>query len=669
MSKGFASSYRMGLLAIGLLVSFAGVGVRLVWLHVIDRDELLRSVAKVRSQLIREPARRGDILDKNGKILATTLSMYVVQVDPSWMRATDEPKWPQLAALLGRPLPDVRKILTTKFREPAPAAAAATATSSATGFAGLVFNLHLPGPTTASVATATPSATEAADALAAELAAADDDEPAAAGDDAVAPVKNGLVEIQWAKLADNISESTMNEIDRLGIKGVYGTRDDHRTYPHKQLAAHLVGFVNHRQVPITGIERYADFYLRGQDGWTEGERDGRSRELAQFRTRDVPRADGYSVMLTLDANVQDIVEQELVSIAHTYQPLKATIIVSDPRTGFILGMGNYPTFDPNEYNRIPKEEQGRMRNIAVADIYEPGSVFKIIPAAAALEERLVTPDTRFDCTLEQFTYENQVLSLPRDDHHFDHDLSVAEIISRSSNKGAAQLGMLLGKDRLYRYARMFGFGRALGFPVGGEVNGMLASPGDWHGIDITRIPMGQAVAGTALQMHEAMSVIASGGVLLRPLIVQEIIDPSGEILFRFGRTEIGRAVSENTARTMATLLMGVVSKEGTAPEAAIPGFEVAGKTGTAQKYVDGKPSNTHHVASFVGFFPASCPQIAISVIVDDADAHAPGGIAYGKLVAAPSFKRIGEQLISYRDIKTGAPVPPPGLLALEGGRR
>jgi cell division protein FtsI (penicillin-binding protein 3) len=668
MSKGFAASYRTGLLAIGLLVCFAGVGARLVWLHVIDRDELLQSVAKVRSQLIREPARRGDILDKNGKILATSRSMFIVGVDPRALREQDEIKWPQLAALLGRPLPEVRKILTTKFRQPAPAAAAATAASPATGSAGLVFNLHLPGPMTASVATATPGATDAPDTLAADLAAADD-EPAAGGEDDAAPVKNGLVEIQWAKLADNVSDSTMTAILRLGIKNVYGTRDYRRIYPHNQLAAHLVGFVNHRQVPITGIERYADFYLHGQDGWREGERDGRSRELPQFRTREVPRADGYSVKLTIDANVQDIVEQELASIARTYQPLKATIIVSDPRTGFILGMGNYPTFDPNEYNRIPKGEQGRMRNIAVADIYEPGSVFKIIPAAGALEERLVTPDTRFDCMLERFTYRGNVLKLPGDDHHFDHDLSVAEIIAHSSNRGAAQLGMLLGEDRLYHYARLFGFGRALGFPVGGEVNGQLTPPAKWSSLDITRIPMGQAVAGTALQMHEAMSVIASGGMLLRPLIVRQINDPSGEPVFSFDRTEIGRAVSENTAHTMAAMLMGVVSKEGTAPEAAIPGYEVAGKTGTAQKYVDGKPSTTHHVASFIGFFPASRPQVVISVIVDDADAHAPGGIAWGKLVAAPSFKRIGEKLIPYIPIQPSAPVPAFRLLAMEGGRR
>ena len=176
MSKGFAASYRTGLLAIGLLVCFAGVGVRLVWLHVIGREELLQSVAKVRSQLIPERARRGDILDKRGKILATSRSMFVVGVDPRVLREKDERKWPQLAALLGRPLPDVRKTLTTRFRERAPAAAAATAASSGARLAGLVFNLHLPAPMAATVATATPNAPDTADLAAAELAAVGDDD-------------------------------------------------------------------------------------------------------------------------------------------------------------------------------------------------------------------------------------------------------------------------------------------------------------------------------------------------------------------------------------------------------------------------------------------------------------------------------------------------------------
>ena len=346
MSKGFASSYRTGLLALGLVVCFAGVGARLVWLHVVNRDELLRFVTRARQSVERVPARRGDILDRRGTVLATSRTLNLVKVSPGVLRDKDRPKWPQLARLLEMPLPEVEKILTTKFRAAAPAKSAAPTP-------GLVFNLNLPsvdaGDSAAPVAATAPAAATDANSI----------EPETAAD------KNGRREIVWAKLAENVSESTYREIEKLDIRGIGHDRVYQRTYPHNELGAHVIGFVNRAQVPVTGIESFADFYLRGQDGWFEGERDGRRRELAQFRTRDVPRADGYNVKLSLDTNVQDMIDQELAYIAQKYQPLKATIIVSDPRDGFILGMGNYPSFDPNKYNEVPASEQARMKNVQV----------------------------------------------------------------------------------------------------------------------------------------------------------------------------------------------------------------------------------------------------------------------------------------------------------------
>lgn len=663
MSKGFASNCRLVLLASGLLVCFGGLGTRLVWLHVINRDEYLRSIGKARHEVIVEKARRGDILDARGAILATSRSLIVLGVDPSSLVETkkEKAKWPKLAALIGVPLPELEKIFTTKFREPVPANPAAAA-SPVTGSAGLVFNLTPP----AAVVTA-----PVKPALQVWIDDPDGD-PAA--------VEKGRVKIEWAKLKEGISESLYAEIEQLGVRGVYGQRDYRRVYPHNQLASHVIGFVNFKQQPATGIERYADFYLRGQDGWREGERDGRRRELAQFRTRDVPRADGYQVTLTIDANVQDMVEQELATIAAKYQPLKATIIVSDPRTGFILGLGNYPTFDPNTYNQIPKEEQGRMRNIALTDIYDPGSVFKIVAATAALQEGAVRPGETFDCNLASIDYRGKSRSLPDDDHHFDHRLTVAEIIAHSSNRGAAQLAMRVGEEKFYAYARAFGFGQRTGLPGGHEEPGILNPPSKWDGLTITRMPMGQSVSATVLQMHQAMSVVAAGGAFLQPQVIQRVRDESGETVYRYGPVVARRVMSTETARTLARMLMGVATTEGTAPEAAIAGFEVAGKTGTSQKLeeitlADGTKkkfySKTHHVASFVGFFPASNPQVVISVVVDDADAHALNGVAYGAKVAAPSFKRLGEQLISYShlDLKAGRLTAPSLLATLEGGRR
>lgn len=639
MSKGFASSYRLVLLAVAIIGCFGGLGVRLVFLHVIDREALVRVVEKARRQIIPQPARRGDILDARGSILATSRSLIVLGVDPQVLRREDEAKWPALAELIGMPYRELERIFNTRTR---PVAPPATPASEANPFLQL----------------------QARSAVAA--AAEEEDETLV--DEAV--TSNGERPIRWAKLAEAVTEANYDRIRALNIRGVYGNRVYRRAYPHKTLAAHVVGYVNKAGDPAAGVENYADFYLRGRDGWREGERDGKGREVAQFRTREVPASDGFSVVLSIDTTVQHIVEAELDHLAAKYRPEKATIIVSDPRTGFILALGNYPNFDLNTYNKIPRDDHGVLRNIAVADMYEPGSTFKIVAAAGALNDRLVNPSTRFDCSIDSIEYRGRVRNLPREDHRFHDPLSVAEIISRSSNRGAAQLAMLLGDQKFYDYARAFGFGERTGFPVGGEINGWLSQPADWakDSLAITRIPMGHGIAATPLQMHMAMSVIASDGELLRPQIIKEIRDASGEVVYRYGPVVKQSVIGESTARTMAQLLAGVTAREGTGAVAAIANYEVAGKTGTTQKLINGVYSTRHHVASFVGFFPASRPQVAISVIVDEAAADTPSGVAYGSAIAAPSFKRIGEQLIQYLDIKPVYPAPTANALALGGAR-
>lgn len=665
MSKGFASSYRIVLLAIVLFACFGGLGVRLVWLHVIDRDALLKTITRVRQQLIVEQAKRGDIRDRNGAIFATSHSRIVLGVDPTMVRPQDMKNIPKLAAMIGVPESEVRRLFLTRYAEPIASQSAPAAPAP-----GILFKLDRPepaAPETLAEPTATAEAETPAPAVTALSAAL-----AAVGEDTdldPTPDEKGRRVVRWAKLSEGVSEEVSAQVLKLGFKCITTDRVFRRVYPNNQLAAHVIGYVNRQQEPAAGIEAYADFYLRGQNGWRVGERDGRNRELAQFNTRKVPPSDGYTVFLTIDTVVQDLVEQELAYLAEKFEPLKATIIVSDPRDGFILGMANYPSFDLNGYNKVPKDDLARMRNVAITDVYEPGSVFKIVAASGAIEERLATPESTFDCSIDRIDYNGRTRKLPREDHHFGR-LSVAEIISHSSNRGAAQLAMSLGDDRFYGYARAFGFGQRLGFPIGGEQGGTLHPPKKWDGLTITRMPMGQAVSCTVLQMHQAMSVIAADGVLLRPQIIRQIRDAAHDVVYRYDRDEIGRAISVNTARTMARLLMGVASKDGTAPEAAIPGFDVAGKTGTAQKYINGKPSDRHHVASFVGFFPAGRPQVAISVIVDDADHKAIGGVAYGSKVAAPSFKRIGERLIPILNIQSRGPAVGPGLVAAnEGGRR
>ncbi len=642
MSKGYAANYRLFLIATLIGCGLTGVGVRLVFLHVINRGEHLDRIERVRRQIIVENARRGDILDANGAVLATSRSLIVLGADPQVLRPEDEAKWPRLAELLNKPLAEVRTILLTKTR-PAVTVPTAVAAARDTPAGGLVFNLT-PGAAPASAEPIDDTVT--------------DEEPD----------EQGRRPIRWAKLSESVEESVYDQILKLGIKGVYGTRAYRRAYPNNGLAAHIVGYVNKAGEPAGGVEAYADFYLRGQNGWRESERDGRRVELAQFRTREVRPVDGYSVRLSIDTVIQHKVEEEIETIVRTFSPAKATIIVSDARTGFILGLGNYPSFDLNAFNTAPLDAQ---RNVAITDQLDPGSTFKIVAAAGALNDGLVTPSTRFDCSIASIEYKGKPRRFMPDDHHYDHLLSVSEIISRSSNVGAAQLGMKLGERRLYEYARAFGFGEKLGFPFGGEIPGQLNPPEKWSGLEITRIPAGYSISATPLQIHYAMATIASGGLLLRPQIIRQIRDASNEIVYRFDTASHRRVISERTARDMARMLQGVVRKgEGTAPEAAIPFYEVAGKTGTAQKLINGQYSKKNHIGSFVGFFPASRPELVITVIVDDAIVpKSLGGAGYGRVVAAPSFKRLADQLIRYLDIKPVDYAMGGRLVAMEGGRK
>lgn len=762
MSKGFASNYRIVLLSGALLLCFGGIATRLVWLHVVYRDEIVETkneprravagqsrrqprrevIAESRRQLIVDKSRRGDIYDARGAVLATSRSVLRLGVDPNPLsekeeqqlqdRFKKEPKarqkyeeqqrkaeqegWPQLAALIGLRESELRRIMTTKFRDVTPDKASTASSAAANSVnpapaprSGLVINLNLPSAATAVGALA--ASTVAAASGPAAVATDVDDESAeksntpvislaatttdatnstANDDDDDEPATNGRRKIRWAVLLPEISESLNDQVKALcakyGIKNVYATSSYRRVYPHNHLGAHVVGFVNRTEQPAFGVERFADFYLRGQDGWREGERDVRGRELPQFNKRSVERVDGYGVTLTLDSIVQNIIERELVYIAEKFDPKKATIIVSDPRTGYILGLANYPTFNLNEFGQTSPES---MKNSAVFEDYEPGSVFKIVAASGALDQGLVTRDSTFDCSITKIDYRGFTRSLPSEAHHFGQNVTVSEIVAQSSNRGAAQLAMKLGDERFVGYAKAFGFGTRTGLLGSAdkdearhgfvEAPGKLRMPNDRRDkTTITRMPMGQSVAVTVLQMHQAMSVIANGGQLMEPQLVRNLRDNSGAVVHSFDPIVTHRAISERTAHTMAQLLMGCAAKGGTAPEAAIAGYDVAGKTGTTQKYiplvVNGRPvllangrtknvpSKQHHVSSFVGFFPAGNPQVVISVIVDEADARCPGG-AGGK-VAAPSFRRIGEQLIPVLNIKAGNGAVPLSLTSV-----
>ncbi|MDP2136439.1 MAG: penicillin-binding protein 2 [Candidatus Didemnitutus sp.] len=601
MSKGFASNLRMTLLAVGVLTCFTAVGARLVFLHVIDREELLKFVEKARRQIVVEHARRGTLTDTKGNVLATSRSYIVLGADPEMLRDEDSAKWGDLARLLGVNFLELdRTLRRTK--------------------------------------------------AASQLALADQNE------------NSKEKRIRYVKLADEIDERVYDRIMDLRIRGIYGSRGYKRVYPGGQLAAHLLGYINKENTPVTGAEKHLDLYLKGQDGWIESEKDGVRREMAQFRTREVQPIDGHDVVLTLDSVIQNILERELDAIAMKFKPKFATIIVSDPRTGAILGMANYPTYDLNNFSTAPIENQ---RNNAITDIIEPGSTFKIVAAGAALNDGVVNRFSTFDCDNPVVFVNGKERKLPKEDHAMG-TLTVAEIVSKSSNRGAAHLAMKLGDQRYYDYVKAFGFGDSTRFQLGGEVRGLLDEPKRWDGLTITRMPMGHAIAATPLQIHMAMSAVANGGVLLRPQIIKEIRGTDGAIVRVFAPEKRAQVLRPSVAAELAQMLHGVTQEGGTGAGFDLEGFEIAAKTGTTQKIVDGKYVNNRHVASFVGFFPASRPEVVLTVIVDDA--HVAGGTAYGRAVSAPAFKHVAEQLIQYLDIK---PVRPStqNLLAMSGGAR
>ncbi len=592
MASRPGTRFRFWLLALVFIVGYGAIGARLVELHAIKRPVLLSELRSSRDRVITLNPRRGEIVDRNGELIATSQSFLELGVDPSLVEANDAVVLPDLAKILDLPLSELE---------------------AAFGFrSGRLVS-----------------------------------DPAAAT-------------TRWRLLKRRVTESEYRAIGELKLRCVYGNRSYERVYPKNAFAAHVVGYVRQDGLAVYGIEREYDFYLSGQRGWKESEVGGRIGEMAQFRRRHVEAIDGMSVELTLDSYVQYAVEDELARIAERLKPESASIIVSDPYTGAILGLANYPSFDPNRYSDYPV---GSLKNRALTDPVEPGSTFKIVAASAALDERLVNPDTEIDCGKDTVTLSSgYVARLPRDSHS-NGILSVAEVVAKSSNRGAAQLGVLLGEQEFYDYVKKYGFGQHTGLDLGQESIGILNPPNKWDGLTLTRMTMGHAVAATPLQIHLAMASVANGGVLMKPIIVSRIVDAEGKEVARFGPVSRRRVISRSTAETMAHLLEKTASPGGTAAIAAIPGYHIAGKTGTSQKIVDGRYSSSHHVGSFSGFFPAKHPQVVITVIVDGAQVP---GVAYGSTVAAPSFKTIAEKLIPHYAI---SPTDDAGRVAFRGGRR
>jgi cell division protein FtsI/penicillin-binding protein 2 len=392
-----------------------------------------------------------------------------------------------------------------------------------------------------------------------------------------------------------------------------------------------------------------DSKLSGVRGWRVTETDRRGREMVSRREQNVEPRSGLNVVLTIDSVIQHIVESALAQGMEKHTPISISAIVVRPRTGEILALATLPNFDPNNPGSATPDAR---RNRAITDIMEPGSTFKIVVVSAALNEQLIRLSDVFHCENGRFPYGGRVLH----DHGSYGPLTVEQIITKSSNIGAAKIGIRLGENRLYDYMRQFGFASRTEITLQGEVSGIVHPVKNWSKVSIAQIPMGHGVAVTRLQMAMAMSAVANNGWLMRPMLVDRLEDREGNVVARYTPQRVRQVIRESAARDMVTALKTVVSPDGTAPQAILEHYTVAGKTGTAQKPGPGGYMPGKHIASFIGFFPADNPELCISVVLDE-----PRQGYYGGQTAAPIFKQIAERTANYLSIRPDRGSDEPGL--------
>jgi cell division protein FtsI (penicillin-binding protein 3) len=445
----------------------------------------------------------------------------------------------------------------------------------------------------------------------------------------------------FAYIDRKVDLETANRIEKLDLPGIGTLPDSRRTYPQGTLASQVIGSVGTENQGLTGLEAADDTTLRGTTGEREIVNDALGQELQ--RKTLTPASPGTDMQLTIDAGLQAETERVLSNLATTFQPKGATAIVMDPRNSQVLAMANYPSYDPSDPADASPQE---LANRATGYTYEPGSTFKAFTVAGALQDGVVTPSTTFDLpTIYQVADRKIEDAEPRG----PVTLSVAQILAQSSNVGAVKIGQALnaakGPDRFDHWVRRFGFGEPTGIDFPGEEQGLVLHADEYSGSTMGNLPMGQGLSVTPIQMATAYSAIADGGILHQPSLVlrengEPITEPQGR-----------RVITSSTAAQVRKMLEGVLQPGGTASEVSVPGYTLAGKTGTAQKVVDGKYSDTQFVASFVGFAPADNPQILVSIMVDEPSQ----GSYYGGAVAAPAFGEIAKFAFQYLGIPPDDP--------------
>lgn len=447
----------------------------------------------------------------------------------------------------------------------------------------------------------------------------------------------------WLKRQVSARES--EAVRSANLAGVGFIREHRRYYPNSELGAHVLGFTGIDPNGLEGLERGYDSVILGQAGSLVMERDALGRGLGTGDKRIEGDQVGANLYLTLDKNIQYIAEKELADGVVQAGAKGGSAVVLDPRTGKILAMANYPVYNPNDFGNFTPVQR---RNRAVCDTYEPGSTLKVFIMAAALNEGLVTPDQIIDCENGAFAVGGRIIH----DHHPYGKLTAAEVIKVSSNIGSAKIGKMLERNRLYRYLTDFGFGHPTEIDLPGEAGGLLREPSAWFEVDLAAIAFGQGMTTTPLQLARAAAAIANDGRLTTMPLVERVVSERGEVIEQREPQTVRQVVSPEVARTVREMMSLVVDNGGTGTLASVPGFHVAGKTGTAQKVdpVTGGYSVDKRVASFVGMVPADAPQLLVVVEVDE-----PSKQVYGGLVAAPVFSRITAQSLRYLKIPPTMP--------------
>ena len=618
---------RVMILALLLCAGFAGLAYRLVDLQVLRHDELrVLARANTEHEFMHEP-RRGDILDVKGNLLATSMFVKTVCADPMVISNRQAEVARAIAPVLQMDVAELYRRMQPQYY------------------------------------------TNKLGKLAARRSII---------------LKKKVSPETWEKVRGVMTNLTFGVDERKLTKterGFYrelrqgaifcdSPDDQMRIYPNSNLCAHVLGYTGtstnnfngkifNVTVGMDGMERAMNAKLEGVRGWRVTETDNKSREVVWLRDQDVEPHDGCNVVLTVDSVIQNIVEEELRKGMQEFSPISITAIVTRPRTGEVLAMATLPTFDPNNLKTSTPDTR---RNRVIADLVEPGSTFKIVVVSGALDAGKVKLSDSFFCENGAFAYAGRILH----DHERYPNLTVEQIITKSSNIGAAKIGIeRLGQGLLYDYMRDFGFGAKTGILLPGEVNGIVHPTKNWSKVSIAQIPMGHGICVTRLQMESAMAALANNGALMRPQMVDRLEDQEGHVLAKYGPQFVRQVISTNACKEMVKALKTVVLKGGTAEQAAMEHYTVAGKTGTAQKVENGTYVNKF-ISSFIGFFPADEPELCISIVLDE-----PKGQHYGGQTAAPIFKKIGERTASYLNIRPDRveePGKPPMFDAGTAGR-